>query len=583
MKRTVAALEDRVFDVLIIGGGIFGACAAWDATLRGLSVALVERTDFAAGTSANSYKFVHGGIRYLQHADLPRLRRSCHERGALLRIAPHLVSPIPVVIPTYGNGRQGKWLLGAGMLLYDALTLDRNFGIPDPKQKIPISRFLDAGAVRNMFPGILADGLTGGAVFCDGQMYNPTRLVLAFVRSAVENGAVAANYAEVEKLILNDGAVHGATVRDHLSGDAVEVRARTVLNAAGPWAPWVASAVGGGAPQAGVGQLRSFSRDACFVIRRRFPHRFAVALQGQTHDPDALISRSARHVFLTPWRNYTLCGVWHRLWSEHPDHVRITDEEIEGFLAEVNAAMPQLDLKPADVTMWNAGVVPFGDNDADAKHLSYGKRSHVVDHRETHAIDNLVSLIGVRYTMARGDAARAVDVVCSKLDRKFGYAPTDRTPVHGGDFDVFDSLVQSVERHGADPVGHDAAVALAHNYGTAYKDVLRIGAETSIGVGCVPGSTTLRAEVAHAVRFEMALRLSDIVFRRTDLATGGHPGPAALQEAAALAARELGWDDARRREEIAHVESRFIVGNTIDAALPTSTRPPYDVLAGAGV
>ncbi|MBN1237417.1 MAG: FAD-dependent oxidoreductase, partial [Gammaproteobacteria bacterium] len=122
MKRSIDALEERVFDVLIIGGGIFGACAAWDATLRGLSVALVERTDFAAGTSANSYKFVHGGIRYLQHADLLRLRRSCHERSALLRVAPHLVSPIPVVIPTYGRGRQGKALLGAGMLLYDALT-----------------------------------------------------------------------------------------------------------------------------------------------------------------------------------------------------------------------------------------------------------------------------------------------------------------------------------------------------------------------------------------------------------------------------------------------------------------------------
>src|SRR5690606_3775519 len=227
MKRSIAALEERVFDVLIIGGGIFGACAAWDASLRGLSVALVERTDFAAGTSANSYKFVHGGIRYLQHADLPRLRRSCHERSAFLRVAPHLVSPIPVVIPTYGTGRQGKAFLGAGMLLYDALTLDRNLGIADPQRRIPLSRFLDAATVTDMFPGVQTADLTGAAVFCDGQMYNPTRLVLAFIRSAVENGAVAVNYAEAEKLTSSEGTVQGARVRDHLTGDFMDVRART--------------------------------------------------------------------------------------------------------------------------------------------------------------------------------------------------------------------------------------------------------------------------------------------------------------------------------------------------------------------
>src|SRR5690606_35588622 len=136
MLRNFADLESRVFDVLIIGGGIFGACAAWDATLRGLSVALVERTDYASGVSANSYKFVHGGIRYLQHADLWRLRQSCSERSALLRVAPHLVHPVPVVIPTYSRPRQGKALLGAGMLVYDALTLDRNLRIADRERRI---------------------------------------------------------------------------------------------------------------------------------------------------------------------------------------------------------------------------------------------------------------------------------------------------------------------------------------------------------------------------------------------------------------------------------------------------------------
>jgi glycerol-3-phosphate dehydrogenase len=287
-------------------------------------------------------------------------------------------------------------------------------------------------------------------------------------------------------------------------------------------------------------------------------------------------------VFLTPWRQYTLCGVWHRVWSEHPDRVRVTDDEVDSFVREVNAAMPGLDLRTAEVTMWNAGVVPFGDNEADAKNLSYGKRSHVLDHRDSHGIENLVSLIGVRYTMARGDAARAVDVVCGKLDYKFGLAPTDRTPVHGGDFDRFEVLVRSIERHGPNEIGREAAVALAHNYGTAYREVLRLADEHWIGAETLPGATTLRAEIVHAIREEMAVRLADIVFRRTDLATGSHPGPAALQEAAALAGRELDWDDRRRREEIAHVESRFILGNPVDATRPSQPPAPSDVLAGAG-
>src|SRR5690606_34567576 len=237
MVRNFSLLESRVFDLVVIGGGIFGACAAWDATLRGMSVALVERTDFGSGVSANSYKFVHGGIRYLQHADLRRLRQSCAERSTLLRIAPHLVHPVPVVIPTYARPRQGKALLGAGMLVYDALTLDRNFGIRDDARRIPLTRFLGRERIMELFPGIPHRDLTGGAMFWDGQMYNPTRLVLAFVRSAVENGAVAMNYASAEDFELSDTAVESVKVRDHLSGEVASVRARAVLNAAGPWVP----------------------------------------------------------------------------------------------------------------------------------------------------------------------------------------------------------------------------------------------------------------------------------------------------------------------------------------------------------
>lgn len=578
-SRNFAALDSRVFDVLVIGGGIFGACAAWDATLRGLSVALVERTDFCSGVSANSYKFVHGGVRYLQHADVWRLRRSCAERSNLLRLAPHLVSPVPIVIPTFARPRQGKALLGAGLLVYDALTLDRNLGIRDPERRIPLTRFMGRDEVLSLFPDLPRKDLTGAAVFWDGQMYNPTRLALAFVRSAIEHGAIAVNYAEAEKLLLSDSSVEAVRVRDNLSGDRVDVKAKVVLNAAGPWVPWLLADL-----DRDRGVLKgSYSRDACFVVRRRFSHPYAIALQGKTRDPDALLSRAARHVFLTPWRDYTLCGVWHRVWAQHPDDVRITPDELERFIDEVNAAMPGLDLKTSDVTMWNAGLVPFGDNDEGASDLRYGKRSHVIDHGQAHGLGNLVSLIGVRYTMARADAGRAIDLVCSKIDPRLGRSRTDRTPLQGAGFERFDALVAAVARTVGDDASREVATALAHNYGTEYRSVLELGADPEIGRGCLPGSTTFRAEIAYAVREEMAFHLSDIVFRRTDLATGGHPGPKALQEAATLAARELGWDERTRREQIALVERRFIIGHDAGFAPPQRTSAGEDeALAGAG-
>ena len=196
LKRCVLALTENEHDLVVVGGGIFGICVAWDAALRGLSVALVEQTDFAHAASANCFKIIHGGIRYIQHGDLYRIRESSHERSAWLRIAPHLVSPLPIAIPAYGNGFRGKALLRAGMGLYDLITWDRNQGIDDPGQRIPASYSISRQECLDRFPGLDSTGLTGAMIFHDGQMYSAPRLALSCLKSAVEAGAVAANYVE---------------------------------------------------------------------------------------------------------------------------------------------------------------------------------------------------------------------------------------------------------------------------------------------------------------------------------------------------------------------------------------------------
>ena len=200
---------------------MFGAAAALDAAQRGLRTALIERADFAGATSAHSFKMVHGGIRYLQHADVPRLRHSARARSAFLRSAPHLVQPLPIVVPTYGAGMKSKPVLRVGMAAYDLLTADRNRGIADPSRQIPRGRFMSREEVGRRYPGLAPQGLTGAGIFCDGQMYNPPRLVLAYVQSAAAAGAVCANYVEATGLVERAGRVQGVAARDVVSGGAV--------------------------------------------------------------------------------------------------------------------------------------------------------------------------------------------------------------------------------------------------------------------------------------------------------------------------------------------------------------------------
>lgn len=548
MQRDISRLTDGPFDLVVVGGGIFGACVAWDAAHRGLSAALVERGDFGGGTSAHSFKMVHGGIRYLQHLDLPRVRHSCAERTSLLVLAPHLVRPLPIMVPTYGHGLKGKAFLGAGVRLYDLVTWDRNRQIRDPARRIPPGRFLSRGEVLEAFPDLNPEGLTGAAVFCDGQMHNPPRLVLAFLRSAVEAGAVAANYVEATGFLREGDRITGVRAVDRLGGGELEVRGKVVVNAAGPWAePLLKDRLG-----TGLNPTGTYSRDACFVVRRRFPGPFALALPGVTRDPDAVFSRSARHMFLVPWRDFTLVGVWHVVHGAGPDDFTVTDAELEAFTAEINGIYPALKLTLDDVCLWNAGLVPFGENAPDARHLSYGKRSRLIDHAED-GLEGLVTLIGIRYTMGRGEAARAVDLAARKLGRALPRIPVGGVPAHGGDVPDFEAFVAEATRRHAGLLEGATVRALAHNHGTGLDEVAALARERPEWSRPVAGTPVVGAEVVHAARSEMAVRLADVVLRRTDLGPGADPGDAAIRACAALMAPELGWNEAAVEAEVADV------------------------------
>lgn len=557
MRRDLTALTGVEFDLLVVGGGICGAAIAWDAAQRGLSVALVERGDFGAATSANSLKVVHGGIRYLQHLDLGRLRESARERRALFRVAPHLVQPLAVVVPTSGYGRRGGGVLGAGLFLLNILTSDRNLRVTDPARRIPAARLISRSEVLTWFPYLDHPQLTGGGMFWDGQLSNPPRLVWEFLRTAGRAGAVVANYCEAVGFLRRGACINGVMVHDRLGGERFEVRARVVVNATGPFAEQLYSETGlrreGRVP---------LSRDLALVIRRPLVRERALAIQTKYRDPSAVLSRGARHLFVVPWREVTLIGVNSVIYDGDPNGLTVRPQEIQGFLDEINEAEPALGLTPDDVALVLAGLLPISADSIGDGNISFGKRPLIVDNAKSDGVERLITAITNRYTIARLVAERVVDLVFRKLGRQAPSCRTAEKPLYGSQFGSVAELAHEIVRATGGRLRPEIAEHLARNYGSAYGDVLRVMTPAPEWGGTIGASKTLKAEVIHAVREEMAVRLADCVLRRTELGTAGDPGSEALETCARLMGGELGWSADRMVSELADVRARFPSGAT---------------------
>lgn len=466
----------------------------------------------------------------------------------LLRIAPHLVSPLPFVIPTYGKGKSSRWFLGTGMLLYDALSADINRHVVDPARRVKGTRFLSRTETLQLFPDIAVESLTGAAIFEDGQMYNPPRLVLAFVGAAGAMGATIGNYVEAERLLTEGTRVTGVQAIDRLNGERFEIRARLVINAAGPWAE--------GLLQPGYGQPGTYSRDACFLVDRKFATPMALAVQGRARDSDALLARNSRHLFLVPWRNSTLVGVWHSIVPRDPDAVGLARTELRQFIDEFNTCYPNLQLSESQVRRADFGLVPFGEASSQQGGLSFGKQSRLIDHRELGQA-GLISLISVRYTVARRDAVEAVNAAAGQLDARRSARDSTTDPLWGGDIADFEAALRAFQARRPSWLTEKSCEGMLRNYGTHAVRVLELAEREPRLARCFTGSHVSLAEAIHATRTETARRMGDIVFRRTELGTDGHPGAAALDELQALLAAELGWSEQRSAEERALVENEL--------------------------
>ena len=474
VKRDLASLANREHDLLVVGGGIHGAAAAWDAAQRGLSVALVEAADFGSGTSWNSLKTIHGGLRHLQRADIAGLRESVRERRALLRIAPAIVRPLPFLVPAYGHGFKGREALAVAVCLNDLLSRDRNDGLREDR-RLPGPRVLSPTEVLGLVPGLPRAGLAGGVEWTDAQVESSERLVMGFLHAAASAGAVLANRAEVVALTRSGARITGAEVRDRESGETLHVGARLVLNAAGPGCEGLLGMAGLRAR--GVPLLAAWN----FVLRRPLVTARAVGA-----------SSGRRFLFLVPWRDRSMVGTGYAAPAD-------AEARIRAFRDEARRAFPWAGLEDADIALVHRGLVPGRGGDA------LWTRSRIFDHEAEDGVAGLVTMLGVKYTTARGLAEKAVDLGFRRLGRR---APPCRT------------------------------------------DVTELAAAR-------PLEGTLPERTRASVRDEMARTLADAVLRRLDLGTAGRPDEAEVATVAAVMADDLGWGPERVREEKRDLDGVF--------------------------
>lgn len=528
-------------DVLIAGGGIYGLALAAECASRGLSTALVEAEDFGSGTSFNLQKTAHGGLRSLQSGRLDRARESIRERRALARIAPWLLRPLPFLVGTYRSVTRGRLALRAAFALDAALGRDRNEGVP-PELHLPAPRLVSRAAAARLFPGIRPEGLTGGAQWYDYQIVETDRLTFAFAEAADRAGADLVNHAEAAGALTAGSRITGLVVRDRLTGTTLEAPAAVVVNAAG----WRGAEVMG---LFGVTQDIPVVRAINLVTRR--PAR-DLALAAPT--------KAGRMLTLVPWRGCALVGTGQTTTVVGSGDRGLSEGDVEAFVAEANEAFPALGLTRADVTLVHRGLVPAV---VDSQGRASLRPSPIVRDHAVDGVPGAVSMIGVKYTTARGVAERTAGLIARRLGKPLRPSRSGTTPLPGAGLADHEALaIERAKRHGLDlpPATIRHLTARYAERAAAIVDI--IAGRRDLAAPVAAGVPTIAAEVVAAIRDEMALRLGDIVIRRTGLGDQGHPGADAIASCARLAALELGWDDARVAQEVADVERFYAIDGT---------------------
>lgn len=525
MQRNLLDIENRTFDVIVIGAGINGAGIARDAAMRGLKVLLLDKGDLASGTTSWSTRLIHGGLRYLEHGELGLVRESLRERERLLRIAPHLVKPLPMLIPVFEKARRGKLTIRAGMIAYDLLSFDKS---------LARHHMLSREEALTRAPGLNPEGLRGAFIYYDAQIEYAERLVFENALSAFQHGAAILTYARVDKFIVENEEVRGVEFTDVLGGTTHAARSRFTVNVSGPWVDEVL-----------LGTNRRTDRLICgtkgsHLVVDKFDAAPADALYVEAKE-------DGRPFFIIPWNGAYLIGTTDLPYSGNLDEVAADEAEIDYLLNETNRVIPHARLTRDAIRYTYSGIRPLPCRTASDP-SSITRRHFIRDHAP--ALRGFASIVGGKLTTYRNLSEQTVDLLFKKLGRERPECRTADELLPGATAEGVASFVEQFKTESNLPEA--VAERLLRIYGTRAKEVLEL-ASSDVELLKPFNSQTgaIGAEVLFSFRDEMAQTLTDCLMRRTLVGMNAAAGLDAVETAARLAQKYLGWDDDRATREIA--------------------------------
>jgi glycerol-3-phosphate dehydrogenase len=526
MREIPQDIEATLFDIVVIGAGINGAGIARDAAMRGLKVLVLDKGDIGGGTTGWSTRLVHGGLRYLEHGEVGLVRESLRERERLLKIAPHLVKPLPMLIPIYERQKRGPLTIRAGMLAYDLLSFDKN---------LSHHKMLSRAETLKRAPGLAAEGVRAAALYYDAQVEYPERLVLENALDARRHGATILTYARVDSLETEAGQVRVVKFTDLISGETRRARAHIFVNVAGPWVDEVLSGTGGTTFPRLIGGTKG-----SHIVTGGFAGAPLDALYVEAQE-------DGRPFFIIPWNDLYLIGTTDIRFEGDLDSVKACEEEIDYLLRETNRVIPDARLTRASVLYTYSGVRPLPFQEDESRNAGITRRHFI--HNHAPELENLFSIVGGKITTYRNLSEQTVNQVFLKLGRPSPPSKTAHLQLPGAETSDFASFAANFRRE--HPLEEHVQKHLLRVYGTRAAEVLEMAGEHPELLEPLDAATgAIRAEVLFAFRRELAATLVDCLLRRTMSGIGPAAGLDAVEVAASVARRFLGWDEERAHGEI---------------------------------
>ncbi len=555
MTRDLNHLKSS-FDVVIIGGGISGAWLALHSSQQGFKTALIEQSDFASQTSSASSKLLHSGIRYLQQMQFGRVRESAIERANFIYAAPHLSTSVPFAVPTYKDFARSKLFLNCGMLAYRMLCIGENSIIASKEQKLAPIKSISAQQLDDICP-VGDEQNTGAVVFHERHMQDSERMVWEILQTAQHAGAVVVNHVRAEKILIEENKTYGVSARDQLSNENLEIKSRVVVNAAGPWIDELNIPLNSSTNKQSI---NGFAVGSHIVCRQISDHAIAITTKLKS---DTKIDRGGRHIFIIPWRGFSLVGTSYDEIKKPRLDMVIQPSHAQQLIQAVNDTLPDIKLTRDDLISGYSGLYPLKTDNIKSQTYQGSGEYQIIDHAKSDNIEGMITALGAKYTTGRKLSSLAIPIVANKLGKASQTITKSKLKCSQySDLSTFKKakLEQYIDRFSKKLLLH-----LITTYGSNIDNFID-SLNDSLLTSVCQSQADILGQIKWAIDHEQAYLLNDVLFGRTSLGLLGISDNE-IETIALFMAKELSWSDDFLQQQLqGALQQQQEIKESLDAA-----------------